>query len=150
MQKRSDEAKDNVRPLVAAGITPPDPEVVVRPAKRTFTAAYKRQIVLEAARCTEPGEIGALLRREGLYSSHLQKWRDQLEKAEQEALTTKKPGRKAMQPDPSAKRLAELERENARLQRRLIQAEAVIDLQKKISEILAIPLSRPEPDESDS
>jgi transposase len=100
-----------VSSLVAAETAPPDPEVVARPAKRTFTAAYKQQILREADQC-KPREIGALLRREGLYRSHLQKWREQRERAEQEAFTPKKVGRKAKQPDPAAKRLAELEREN--------------------------------------
>lgn len=148
MQKRSDEVQSNVRPLVAAEATPPDPEVVERPIKRTFTAAYKQRILREADQC-QPGELGALLRREGLYRSILYKWREQRDQAEQAALTAKKVGRKAKQLDPSAKRLAELERENARLQQRLKQAEAVIDLQKKISEILSIPLNPPPSGESD-
>lgn len=152
VEKRTGESmksKGKVRTLVAAQSAPPDPEVVERPVKRTFTTEYKQRILREADQC-KPGEIGALLRREGLYRSNLQKWRDQRAKAEQEALTPKKVGRKAKQPDPAARRIAELERENARLQQRLKQAEAVIDLQKEISEILTIPLSRPESDGSDS
>jgi transposase len=149
-EKRSDEVQDQVSaPVAAEAAAPPDPEVVARPVKRTFTAAYKQQILREADQCKKPGELGALLRREGLYRSLLQKWREQRETAEQEALTPRKVGRKAKQLDPAAKRVAELERENARLQQRLKQAEAVIDLQKKISEILAIPLSRPEKDGND-
>jgi transposase len=148
-QMRRDEVQDQVSIPVAAETAPPDPEVVARPVKRTFTAAYKQQILREADQCKKPGELGALLRREGLYRSILQKWRAQREMAEQEALTPKKAGRKAKQLDPAAKRIAELERENARLQQRLKQAEAVIDLQKKISEILAIPLNHPENGERD-
>jgi transposase len=128
--------------------TPSNPEVVEQPKRRRYTAEYKQRILQEADQCAL-GELGALLRREGLYSSHLTKWRRQRAEAEREALAPKKRGRKATVPNPLSKRMAELERENARLQRRVQQAEAVIEVQKKISEILQIPLTHPDPDERD-
>lgn len=131
------------------GVTPADTEVIERAVKRTFTAEYKQRILREADHC-RPGELGALLRREGLYRSHVQKWREQRDRAEREALTAKKVGRKAKEPNPEARRVAELERKVSRLEKQLKQAEAVIDLQKKISAILEIPLSQSDNDESDS
>jgi len=106
--------------------------VSAKPNRRKFSAEYKRRILQEAARC-KPGEIGALLRREGLYSSHLAKWRRQVEKAETEALSAKKRGRKPQPPNPLARRVAELERENERLHQKLAQAEAIIEVQKSCS-----------------
>lgn len=119
----------------------PDPEVSAKPVRRKFSAEYKRRIVQEAAGC-KPGEIGALLRREGLYSSHLAKWRYQIERAETEALSAKKRGRKPQQPNPLARRVTELEREIDLLQGKLAKAEAIIEVQKKISEILGIDSSK--------
>lgn len=119
----------------------PDPEVSAKPVRRKFSAEYKRRIVQEAAGC-KPGEIGALLRREGLYSSHLAKWRHQSERAEMEALSAKKRGPKPQPVNPLTRRVAELERENERLQHKLTQAEAIIEVQKKISEILGIDSSK--------
>ena len=119
----------------------PDPEVREKGVRRRFTAAYKLRILTEAERCREHGQIGALLRREGLYSSNLVTWRRQWEHGTLEALSPKKRGRKAQEPDPSARRIAELERENERLQKKLKQAETIIDVQKKVSEILQIPLA---------
>ncbi|MBM3776311.1 MAG: transposase [Acidobacteria bacterium] len=101
----------------------------------------------EADGCA-PGELGALLRREGLYASHLTTWRRQRERGELAALSPKQRGRKSRRSDPAMRRVAELERENARLQRRLQQAEVIIEIQKKASELLGIPLSRPGDDES--
>ncbi len=100
-------------------------EVVARPKRRSFSAAYKRSILEEAARCTGPGEIGALLRREGLYSSNLTTWRRQRERGE---LDGAKPGRKPASDE--AKALKQLQRENQRLKRKLEQAEMVIEVQK--------------------
>jgi transposase len=125
-----------------------EPEVVEKPMRRRYTAEFKQRILREADHC-ELGELGALLRREGLYSSHLTKWRRQRAEAEREALAPKKRGRKAAEPNPAAQRVAELERENARLQRRVQQAEAVIEVQKKISEILQSPLTPPDTGERD-
>ena len=92
----------------------------------------------EAEQCLQPGEIGVLLRREGLYSSHLTTWRRQREEGVLQALKPKKRGRKEKLKDPSAERIAQLEKENQRLKSRLRKAEIIIEAQKKISEILGI------------
>jgi transposase len=128
--------------------SPPDPEVRERAARRRFPAEYKLRIVREAEACTSPGELGALLRREGLYSSHLTTWRRQREAGARSALSPKKRGRPATV-SPLARRVAELEREKARLERRLRQAETIIEAQKKLSEILGIPLNHRADAESD-
>ena len=114
--------------------------------RRRFTAEYKRRIVREAEACRETGEIGALLRREGLYSSHLGKWRLAIEASEREALAARKRGPVAKVRDERDRRLAELERDNARLQGRLERAELIIEVQKKVSQLLGIPL--PDTDEN--
>ncbi|SRR6266446_96113 len=126
----------------------PDPEVPERAARRRFTAEYKLQVLRQADQCAEVGEIGALLRREGLYSSHLTTWRRQREQGALVALAPKKRGRPATPVSPLARRVAELERDKARLERRLQQAEAIIEAQKKLSEILG--LSAPMPGEAGS
>jgi transposase-like protein len=114
----------------------PDPEVVPRAKRRQFSGKYKLRILAEADQCTQRGEIGALLRREGLYSSHLTTWRKQRDRGQLEGLTPKKRGRK---PDPQAAELARLQRENERLQARLEQAETIIEVQKKLSQMLGLP-----------
>lgn len=126
----------------SGGSVLPDPEVPDRPVRRRFTAEYKRRVLQEADRC-QPGELGALLRREGLYSSLLSKWRQQRERAEREALAPKKRGRKPNRRDPAAEHIAELERENQRLRKHLQEAEAIIEVQKKISDLLGI-VTKPE------
>jgi transposase-like protein len=128
----------------AAG--PPDPEVAEKPKRRRFSAEYRLRIVREADACKEPGEIGALLRREGLYSSLLSAWRRQRDEGALEGLRSKKRGPEAKAVDPRVKRL---ERENARLKRKLEQAETIIDIQKKVAGMLGIPLRTSEPDEKD-
>ena len=112
---------------------PPDPEVPARPARRRFSTAYKLEILGRAEACTRHGELGALLRKEGLYSSHLITWRQQ----RAAGLTPKKRGRKTTPVDPRVKKL---EQENRRLTSRLQQTEALLAFQKKISELLGIPL----------
>ena len=112
-----------------------NPEVVEKASRRRFTAEYKRRISLEAEACTQPGEIGALLRREGLYSSVVQRWRRQLR--EEPLSSSKKSSSTAPPAQPSAaKQLASLKRENERLKERLRQAELIIDVQKKVSEMM--------------
>ena len=128
---------------------PADPEVPAQPRRRTYTAEYKLQILKQADMCKDPGQLGALLRREGLYHSNLITWRRQREEGTLKALSPKKRGRKAQPPNPLAARVAELERENRKLQRRLKKAETVIEIQKKTSELLGIPLSQPNSDELD-
>jgi transposase-like protein len=124
----------------------PDPEVVARPKRRRFTAEYKLQILREADACKQPGEIGALLRREGLYSSHLVQWRRQREQAAHTQLKSRKRGPKAKARDP---RLKQLERENARLQRRLKRVALLLDIQKKVGALLGIPLKNLDDVEND-
>ena len=123
----------------------PDPEVVPKAKRRQFTAAYKLRILREADACTEPGQIGSLLRREGLYSSYLSKWRQQQEEGQLQALSSKKRGRRSQ--DPSAAELAQLQRENARLRARLEQTEIIIDVQKKLSKLLGLTADSTESDE---
>lgn len=120
----------------------PDPEVIERPKRRTFTLEYKWSILEQVKACTKPGEIGALLRREGLYSSHLTKWRVYFENAGKNALEPVKRGRKpkAKQDDAQLKEVRRLQKENALLQTRLKHAELIIDVQKKVSALLGSPL----------
>ena len=124
----------------------PDPEVSERPQRRRFTAEYNLRIVREADACKGDGDVGVLLRREGLYSSHLSSWRRQREAIAKAGMTASKRGRKAKGADPRVKKL---ERENARLRRRLQRADLLIDIQKKASELLGFPLNRPDSDEND-
>jgi len=116
--------------------------------RRSYSAEYKRRVLREADACTEPGEVGALLRREGLYSSHLSSWRKQRERGELAGLSPKKRGRKHRRKTVSAKEHERLQRENRRLRQRLEQAELIIDIQKKASEMLGIPLRSLDDDES--
>jgi len=139
------------RPESGNGATPPDPEVPEKPKRRQFTAEYKQRVLDEADACTEPGEVGALLRREGLYSSHLASWRKQ----RKQGLKPKKRGRKGKTPEQ--KRVAELEkqllkaqREKAKLEAKLRKADQIIEFQKKVASLLDIPLNQPETDGSDS
>jgi len=125
-----------------AAPAPPDPEVPARHARRRFTTAYKLEILRKADACTRHGELGALLRTEGLYSSHLITWRQQRERG----LTPKKRGRKAVAVHAEMKKL---EQENRRLTTRLKKAEALLDFQKKLSSLLQIPLRPFESDEVD-
>jgi transposase len=118
--------------------TRPDPEVCEKEPRRHFTAAYKLRILKEFDACTQP-EKGALLRREGLYHSNICTWSRQREKGELQGLAPKKRGRKAKEANPLAKSVAQLERENRRLNEKLRQAETIIEVQKKVSEILGIP-----------
>ena len=110
----------------------PDPEVVPRAKRQQFSAEYKLRILAEAEQCQEPGQVGALLRREGLYSSHLTRWR-QLREAGQ--LQGRQRGRK---PDPQVEELSQLRQENQRLRTQLAQAELVMDVQKKLSQLLGL------------
>ena len=127
-------------------VTRPEPEVVPKGVRRTFTANYKLRIVEEADQCTERGQIGALLRREGLYSSQLATWRRQRDAGGLQALKPKKRGRKASR-DTHEVENAALRRENERLQKQLEQAELIIGAQKKLAEALEQTLTGSE-DES--
>jgi transposase-like protein len=111
----------------------PDPQVVPKAKRRQFNAQYKLRILAEADNCTKRGEVGALLRREGLYSSHLTDWRKQRERGALEGLRGRKRGRK---PDRQAAEIARLQRENEQLNIRLERAEKIIDVQKKLAQLL--------------
>ena len=117
----------------------PEVEVVAKAERRRFTAEYKRRIVREAERCTKPGEIGALLRREGLYSSLLTTWRAARERGELAGLSPKKRGPKVPPPDPRDQGIAAEEREMARWQKRAERAEAFVEVQKKVAALLGTP-----------
>ena len=111
-------------------------EVLAKAQRRRFTVEYKRRILQEAEGCTRPGELGALLRREGLYSSHLTAWRQARSLGELSGLTPKKRGPKAKQADPNTKRILQLEREIRRLRARAERAEALVEVQKKVAALL--------------
>ncbi len=117
------------------------PELSDRPRRRTFTAQDKLRILTETDRAAETGGIGAILRREGLYSSALTDWRKQRDAGAFGALAPAKRGPKTTEPNPLAAELAQVQRDNARLTLRLKRAEAIIDLQKKVAELLGIPLA---------
>jgi len=140
--------RDKVLPLYGVKAPVPNPEVLPNPTARRFTAEYKERILREVEECRH-GEIGALLRREGLYTSTVAKWRKQRERAIRRGLLPQRPGPKPEEPNPLADELKRVKHENAVLQKRLKQAEAIIEVQKKISEILQIPLSPPEKDSND-
>ncbi len=116
-------------------------EVSAKAERRRFTADYKRKVLRQAEQCKESGQIGALLRREGLYWSNLSKWRKQRESGELAGLSVKRRGPQRREKNPIADRVKELERDNERLKRRAERAERIVELQKKISEILGIELS---------
>lgn len=116
----------------------PNPEVIGKKPRRKFTAKYKLRMIERADVCTEPGQLGALLRQEGLYSSNLTTWRNQRDEGLLIAMSPKKRGRKAQSKNPLASEIARLQKENQRIQQKLRQAELIIEAQKKISEILGI------------
>ena len=125
----------------------PDPEVVVDAKRRTFTAEYKQRILTEAdAAATHPGAIGALLRREGLYSSHLVTWRRERQAGILKGLTPHRRGPKSKR-SPQEDEIQKLRRENQRLTEELRKAEIVIDVQKKVGALLGWPLPKADPEE---
>jgi transposase len=126
-----------------------DPEVLEKPVRRRFSGEYKLGILRLADACTEPGSLGALLRREGLYHSNLTVWRRQRDAGTLEALKPKRRGRKAAAPDPLVVEVDRLRKQNERLVKRLKQAELIIDVQKKVSQMLGIALETPEKSETD-
>ena len=115
-----------------------DPEVSEKASRRRYTAEYKRRILMEAESFKEQGQVGALLRREGLYYSNLTVWRRQAQQGTLDALSAKKRGPKAHKPDPSVRRIAEQEKEIQKLRAKLKKAELIIDAQKKIAEIFQL------------
>jgi len=137
------------RPMESLSVHPPDPEVPEKAVRRHFTAEYKLNILRQAEDCRERREIGALLRREGLYSSHLTTWRRQRDAGIFSGLKPKQRGRKVNPVHPLQAENEQLRKENNRLQRRLKKAELIIDIQKKISQMLGIPLETSEKGEED-
>ena len=126
------------------GLIGQETEVTAKARRRKFTAEYKRKVLAEAEACTKPGEIGALLRREGLYSSHLVEWRRAREGGALAGLAPRKRGPAAKVPHPLERKVAELQREVARATRRAERAEGLVELQKKVSELLGIQLPKPD------
>jgi transposase-like protein len=123
--------------------------VTSKAKRRRFTAEYKRKILQEADGCTQPGQVGALLRREGLYSSHLVVWRAARERGELSGLEPKKRGPKAQEPNPLAKQLAAQQREIAHLKAENAKLQIICEVQKKVSLLLGVTLPTiPEDDES--
>jgi len=115
-------------------------EVMAKPVRRRFTAEYKLRVLREVDDCTRHGEVGSLLRREGLYSSNLTAWRKQRERGELEGLAQKRRGPLPREKNPLADKVKALERETTRLRARAERAEGLVELQKKVSEILGIEL----------
>ncbi len=137
-------APKEVSLLHGAAAAPPDPEVPVKAARRRFTAEYKLRVLTLADACNEPGCLGELLRREGLYASNLNTWRGQRDRGVLSGLAPKKRGRKETVRNPLRVENEKLRKENDRLTNRLRQAEIIIDVQKKISAILGIPIATDE------
>lgn len=125
-------------PIEAAGSLP-DPQVAAVAKRRRFTAGYKRRILRAASACKAPGEVGALLRREGLYSSHLTHWRREIEAHEQAALGAKRRGPKPDAAKAEARKIEALQRDVARLRKKLERAEHIIAAQKKLCDLLGLP-----------
>jgi len=131
-RRATGEAPSEAEPLA-------DPEVTALPKRRRFSAGYKRRILRAAAACQAPGEVGALLRREGLYSSHLTHWRRELEALEEAALSAKRRGPKPDAAKAESRRIEALERDVARLRQQLARAEQIIEAQKKLCDLLGLP-----------
>ena len=137
VEERSDEV-----PSAGAGTRPalPDPEVVAKPKRRRFTAEYRLRIVEEADQCTQPGDVGRLLRREGLYSSHLTKWREAHRNGALHGLRSKKRGVKPKAANSLEPKVRELEAKVARLEKDLHTAHTILDVQKKVAGLLGFSL----------
>ena len=131
----------------ATSASRPDPEVVAKAKRRTFTAEYKQRILQEAdSAAATPGGVGTLLRREGLYSSHLVSWRRERSQGIQEALAPRKRGRKS-QRNPLEEENQKLRCQNARLTEDLRKANIIIDVQKKVAALLGNPIPEQDPEE---
>ena len=149
--ERSEAERSEVKRSAAPGeaTTAPDPEVVAKAQRRQFSADYKKRIRAEAEAAQQPGAIGAMLRREGLYSSHLTHWRQQSQQAMCSALAPHRRGPKPKH-DPLFEEVRQLKQENSRLTDRLARAELIIDVQKKVSQLLGIPMPATNNDGSNS
>jgi transposase len=146
MQRKDRKTQAGVESALTAPAAP-SPELLDRPRRRTFTAQTKLRILAEIDSAADTGGIGAILRREGLYSSALSEWRRQRDNGALGGLAPAKPGPKSAAPNPLTAELAEARREIARLGRRLEHAEAIIGIQKKVAALLGIPLAMPENDD---
>ena len=151
LEQRSEAARSAAAGKTVARQPPalprPDPEVVAGAKRRTFTAEYKLRILAEAdAAAAQPGAIGALQRREGLYSSHLVTWRRERQTGILKGLTPHKRGPKSKR-NPQEEEMQKLRRENQRLTEQLRKAEIVIDVQKKVGALLGWPLPKADPEE---
>ena len=124
----------------------PDPEVVPIAQRRQFSAEYKKRILAEADECNEARQIGALLRREGIYSSYLTSWRRQREQGQLQGIEPQKRGRKG--PTAQEQELTKLRRENEQLRAQLERAETIIDVQKKVSQLFGLPTAETKQDEA--
>ena len=148
LERRDGERSETARSeagFVAGVAPPPDPEVEAQAKRRRFTNDYKLRILREADSCRGPGEIGALLRREGLYSSHLAGWRTQRAAGGLRSGVSNRRGPKPQKDPAQERQLRELERENRRLKRKLEHAESIIAIQKKVAVFLeALPNSPPD------
>jgi len=130
----------------SSAATLPDPEVTPTAKRRRFSAAEKQRILSEADRCTEPGQLGALLRREGIYASMLATWRRQRAQAQETALAPRKRGPKPNAALAEAREVKKLQKQNERLRRELERAHTIIDVQKKLCTVLGLP-TEPDLDE---
>jgi transposase-like protein len=137
VEERSDEARGAEAAVRAQR---PDPEVVAKPKRRQFTAQYRLRILEEADRCTRPGEVGRLLRREGLYSSHLTCWRRARREGSLQALSSNKRGAKPAQRNPLDGKVRALEAKVARLEKELSTAHTILDVQGKVAGLLGFSL----------
>jgi len=145
MQRKDKKTEAGVETALTAPAAP-SPELSDRPLRRTFTARTKLRVLAEVDSATGTGAIGAILRREGLYSSALSEWRRQRDSGALGGLAPAKRGPKSAVPNPLTAELAESKREIAQLKRRLEHAEAIIGIQKKVAALLGIPLATPEND----
>ncbi len=122
------------------GVPPPDPEVAAKPRRRRFTAEYRLRILEEVDGCTKPGEVGQLLRREGLYSSHLTAWRKARHDGVLRGLASKKRGAKPKARNPLEPQVRKLEAQVARLEKELHKAHTILDVQEKVAGLLGFSL----------
>ena len=138
VEERSDETPRAEDPQARSA---PDPEVVAKPTRRQFTAEYRLRIVEQADRCTRPGEVGRMLRREGLYTSHLSAWRKARRSGSLQGLTGKKRGTKPAEHNSLSPKVRQLEAKVARLEKELATAHTILDVQSKISGLLGLNLN---------
>ncbi len=147
--RRATGISSSLAPHRSRGITVvPDPEVPEKATRRRFTVEYKLRILKEAQALKEQHQLGALLRREGLYYSNLTTWRKQVEKGTLDALSPKRRGPKAKKPDPSARLIAEQEKEILKLRSKLRKAGLIIEAQKKIAALFQSPINQEEEENS--